>query len=513
MSDFYENDLKQLSRLGISREKVLDQIETFREGIPYVNLEKAAVVSSGIIKLTATEEAELAGRFEKIKNELALLKFIPASGAASRMFKILFNFLETYNPENESIATYLERTGNRELAAFFERQTELPFFGMVNHRIQGKASSKEEECHEFVREMLLIEGCNYGFYPKGLLPFHNYREYVATPFEEHLKEATDYASVKKEAHLHFTISEQHGDLFNDEFDAIKERVSNATQNSFHISYSYQKPSTDTLAVTLEDKPFRNDDGTLLFRPGGHGALIENLNEQDADIIFIKNIDNVAVPEIAQKIGYSKKVLAGYLLRVQEKTFEYASLLEEGILNGEQLNEITSFLERQLNVRFSENFSGFNLSQQIEVLKDKVNRPIRVCGMVENVGEPGGGPFWIRDAMGHVSLQIIEAAQVDPSDPAQQAILRNATHFNPVDLVCGIRNHRGKKYNLLNFVDKKQGFITQKTSGGRNLKALELPGLWNGAMAFWNTIFIEVPLFTFNPVKTVNDLLKPAHQAG
>ena len=437
MGDFYENDLKQLSRLGISRDKVLDQIETFREGIPYANLEKAAVVSSGIIKLSAEEESELVAHYEKAKNELALLKFIPASGAASRMFKMLFNFLDTYNPEDESIAAYLERSGNRELATFFEQQRELPFFDIINHRIKGRASSLDEERLEFVREMLLSEGCNYGFYPKGLLPFHNYGEFVATPFEEHLKEAADYASVENEAQLHFTISEQHGDLFNKEFNAIKERVSYATKNSFYISYSYQKSSTDTLAVTLEDKPFRNNDGTLLFRPGGHGALIENLNEQDADIIFIKNIDNVAVPEIARKLGYSKKVLAGFLLQVQEKTFEYASMLEEGKLNGEQLNEITSFLEGQLNVRFSDNFSGFNLSQQIEVLKDKVNRPIRICGMVENVGEPGGGPFWVRDARGHVSLQIIEAAQVDPSDPAQQSILRNATHFNPVDLVCGI----------------------------------------------------------------------------
>lgn len=511
MGDFYENDLKQLSRIGIPREKVLDQVATFREGIPFVNLEKAALVSSGIVKLNPEDEGEMELLFTAAKNELNLLKFIPASGAASRMFKTLFNFLETYHPGSESIASYLERTGNRELATFFERQRELPFFEIINHRIRGQATSKDEERNLFVKEMLLKEGCDYGFYPKGLLPFHNYGDFVATPFEEHLKEAADYASVQKEAYLHFTISEQHGELFNKEFNTIRERVSNATKTSFHITYSYQKSSTDTIAVTPDDKPFRNDDGTLFFRPGGHGALIENLNEQDADIIFIKNIDNVAVPELAKKMGHSKKVLAGFLLKIQRKAFEYAALLEEETISGEQLNEITSFLEGQLNVRLSDNFSGFTLTQQLEILKDKVNRPIRICGMVENVGEPGGGPFWIRDSKGHISLQIIEAAQVDPSNAGQQAILRNATHFNPVDLVCGVRNYKGEKFNLLNYVDKKQGFITKKTSDGKSLKALELPGLWNGAMAFWNTIFVEVPLFTFNPVKTVNDLLKPAHQ--
>ncbi|MDX1315841.1 MAG: DUF4301 family protein, partial [Eudoraea sp.] len=259
--------------------------------------------------------------------------------------------------------------------------------------------------------------------------------------------------------------------------------------------------------------FRLANGSLLFRPGGHGALIENLNEQEADIIFIKNIDNVAVPEIAKQSGASKKLLAGVLLQVQEKAFRYAAMLEESTLSGEQVKEIKNFLKNELNVRFSDNYSSFSLGEQLNILKDKIERPIRVCGMVRNEGEPGGGPYWVRDPRNHVSLQIVESAQADLGDEEQKSIFHEATHFNPVDLVCGVRNHRGEKYNLLNFVDTEQGFISEKTKDGKALKALELPGLWNGAMAYWNTVFVEVPLLTFNPVKTVNDLLKPAHQVG
>jgi hypothetical protein len=300
-------------------------------------------------------------------------------------------------------------------------------------------------------------------------------------------------------------------MFNKEFKKAGERVAKETKTSFTVKYSFQKPSTDTIAVTLDNKPFRNSDGSLLFRPAGHGSLVENLNEQDADIIFIKNIDNVVAPRFSDDVARSKKILAGLLLELQSKAFEYARILDGDNLTSEILETIKLFLERELNVRFSDRFGGFSIGQQIEVLKDKINRPIRICGMVKNEGEPGGGPFWIRDAHDHISLQIIESAQVDMGNPVQIDILKSATHFNPVDLVCGVRNYKGEKFNLLNFVDAKQGFITQKTKEGKDLKALELPGLWNGTMAFWNTIFVEVPLVTFNPVKTVNDLLKPAHQ--
>jgi len=511
MIEFSARDLQQLEEKGISKEKVLDQIETFKEGIPFVRLEKAAIVSDGILKLSKAREKKLVRKFEELKRFLSLLKFVPASGAASRMFKSLFNFLEHYDPDAEDLDTYVDRINDTDLKTFFKQIKNFPFYEIVQKRIKNKTSSANDIKYLFVSEMLLNENLNYGFYPKGLLPFHNYVKFTATPFEEHLKEASSYAVVNNTAKLHFTISEQHQSLFSQEFKAAGPRVSKAAKTEFEVTYSNQKPSTDTIAVTPDNELFEKDDGSLLFRPGGHGALIENLNEQNADIIFIKNIDNVVVPKHEAELATSKKVLAGLLLELQQKAFAYADQLERNDINGELLHEIKTFLENDLNVRFLESFSSFSIAEQLEILKDKINRPIRICGMVKNEGEPGGGPFWIRDEHDHISLQIVESAQVDSSDESQMATLKNSTHFNPVDLVCGVRNFRGEKYNLLNFVDTKQGFISQKTEDGKELKALELPGLWNGAMAFWNTIFVEVPLLTFNPVKTVNDLLKPAHQ--
>lgn len=511
MTVFSAKDHQQLLEKGISEGKVLSQIETFKEGISFVHLEKAAIISDGILIFNPSEEKELVGIFDKLKAKKSLLKFMPASGAASRMFKALFNFLETYDPAKESLEVYLDRTKDKDIKVLVEGMKNFPFYNTIENKISDTAKSKDEEVYLFIREMLAEDKLNYGFYPKGLLPFHKYGKNGATPFEEHLKEGALYTKVDGAAHLHFTISEQHDEMFKNEFKEVNDRVSKATETEFHVSYSNQKLATDTIAVTLENELFRNFDGSLLFRPGGHGALIENLNEQDADIIFIKNIDNVVVDKVLDQVSISKKVLAGLLLKLQEKAFAYAALLEKDEETGEEVMEIKSFLEAKLNVRFVPNFDGFTIAQQLEILKDKINRPIRICGMVKNEGEPGGGPFWVKDKTGHISLQIIESAQVDMSNSNQVEIFKNSTHFNPVDLVCGVKNFKGEKFNLLNFVDHKQGFITEKTKDGKVLKALELPGLWNGAMAFWNTIFVEVPLVTFNPVKTVNDLLKPTHQ--
>ena len=511
MIQFTENDKQQFVKAGIPEEKVLKQITTFEEGIAMIRLEKEAVVSSGIIKFNKEEEDSLIQYFENAAKKLELLKFVPASGAASRMFKALFNFIENFDPKEETLEEYISRTEDLDIDTFFKQQNKLPFAEIVNKRIGGNAATKDEESLLFVQEMLSDQKLNYGFYPKGLLPFHNYGKYVSSAFEEHLKEGSKYASVGDKAFLHFTISEQHEDMFKEEYAEIAQRIVSETNTTFEIDYSFQKPSTDTIAVNMENQPFRNEDDSLLFRPGGHGALIENLNEQDADIIFIKNIDNVVVPKYLDTVSNNKKILAGLLLKIQKKAFYYANLLDTNNIDGEQLQALKSFLENQLNVRFSDIFFGFSIDQQIAVYKDKINRPIRVCGMVKNEGEPGGGPFWVRDRHDHISLQIIESAQVDMSDEEQMNIFKNSTHFNPVDIVCGVKNHKGEKYNLLNFVDDKQGFISTKTKDGKGLKALELPGLWNGAMAYWNTIFVEVPLVTFNPVKTVNDLLKPTHQ--
>ncbi len=512
MIEFTEQDKNQMAKKGIAKEKVLDQINTFKEGIPFVDLQSAAVVGNGIYRFSEKEEKELIDLYESKVKDLDILKFVPASGAASRMFKALFAFLDDYDPHTESLEAYLSRTNDKDIKKLSEGLEEMPFYKRVMDRLPKNFTSHGEKVYLFVKELLGEEALNYGFYPKGLLPFHKYGDNTATPFEEHLKEGALYASASNSSSLHFTISEQHEEMFKEELDLVGERVSTETGINYTVDYSFQKPSTDTIAVDMDNKPFRNPDGTVLFRPGGHGALIENLNDQDADVIFIKNIDNVAVMQDAKAVANSKKVLAGVLLKVQKKAFEYAKMLDESNISENDINAITSFLEDELNVKFNKDFGSMSKGDKIALLKNKINRPIRICGMVKNEGEPGGGPFWIKNANGEVSLQIIESAQIDMDNPDQVDILQNSTHFNPVDLVCGIRDYKGNKYNLLDFVDPKQGFITGKTMNGKELKALELPGLWNGAMAHWNTIFVEVPLVTFNPVKTVTDLLKDSHQA-
>ena len=511
MTNLNQNDLDQLQKKGISKEKVEQQIETFKAGIPFVDLVKAAVVSDGILRFSESEQEEYVQYFEQSRGNLDLLKFVPASGAASRMFKATFNFLDAFDPSQETLADYFKRTGDSAMESFISSIPQFPFYNLIMERIKEKAKNKDEEAYLFVKEMLVDQGLNYGFYPKGLLPFHKYNDISSTPFEEHLKEAALYAKTDGKANLHFTISEQHNEMFNEEQQNSGPRVSAATTTDFNISYSNQKPSTDTIAVDMDNNPFKNNDGSILFRPGGHGALIENLNDQDADIIFIKNIDNVVIDENLEAVANSKKMLAGILKKVQDQAFEYAKLLDGGLIDESTQDAIKSFLEKELNVRFSNDFDGMSTQDRLKLLQDRINRPIRICGMVKNEGEPGGGPFWIKDSAGNVSLQIIESAQIDTSNSAQASILKNSTHFNPVDLVCAVRNYKGEKFDLLQFVDEKQGFITEKTKEGKELKALELPGLWNGAMAYWNTLFVEVPLVTFNPVKTVNDLLKPSHQ--
>jgi len=512
MIEFTDKDQKQLMKKGISKETMLSQVNTFKEGIPFVTLENAAVIGNGILKFSDSEENKLIELYDSKLQGLDILKFVPASGAASRMFKALFSFLGSYNPAEETLDAYLQRTNDKDIKKFSEGLERFPFYQKVIDRIGTSFNSQGEKVYSFISELLGETALNFGFYPKGLLPFHKYGSSAATPFEEHLKEGALYAGSNGKAKLHFTISEQHEKMFEAEFKESGPKVSTDTGITYDVDYSFQKSSTDTLAVDMDNKPFRNEDGSVLFRPGGHGALIQNLNEQDADVIFIKNIDNVAVMKDAKAVADSKKVLAGVLLKEQEQAFEYAALLDKGEVGDTTIEEIKNFLSTNLNVRFSDKFdSKSNLHKQ-DILIDKINRPIRICGMVKNEGEPGGGPFWVINSRCEVSLQIIETAQININNKRQVDILKNSTHFNPVDLVCAVRNYKGEKYDLLKFVDEKQGFITGKTKDGKELKALELPGLWNGAMAYWNTIFVEVPLVTFNPVKSVIDLLKESHQA-
>ena len=363
-----------------------------------------------------------------------------------------------------------------------------------------------------VAALLNPEGLNFGQLPKGLLLFHLYADdTVRTPLEEHLVEGALYAQDEdKNVHVHFTVSPEHRELFMAKVASVVARYEAEFGVKYDITFSEQKASTDTIAADKDNNPFRDTDGSLVFRPGGHGALIENLNDLDADVVFIKNIDNVVPDRLKDDTVTYKKLLAGVLVSLQAQAFAYLRRLDEGSCTDEELQEMVDFLQNKLCCQHPaiETLKGDIL---VTYLKKKLNRPMRVCGMVQNVGEPGGGPFLAYNADGTVSLQILESSQIDMDNPVKKAMFLEGTHFNPVDLVCAIKDYKGEKFDLPTFVDKSTGFISSKSTGGRSLKALELPGLWNGAMSDWNTIFVEVPLTTFNPVKTVNDLLRDQHQ--
>ena len=361
-----------------------------------------------------------------------------------------------------------------------------------------------------VANLLESAGLNYGSLPKGLLKFHKYENGARTPLEEHLVEGALYAAGKSgEVNVHFTVSTEHRELFAKLVDEKVAQYAAKYGIKYNISFSEQKPSTDTVAADMENKPFR-DNGKLLFRPGGHGALIENLNDLDADIVFIKNIDNVVPDRLKADTVTYKKLLAGVLVTLQKQAFEYLQLLDSGHYRHDELENIIRFVQQQLHCR-KDDIKDLEDADLVIYLRKKLNRPMRVCGMVKNVGEPGGGPFLAYNPDGSVSLQILESSQIDMNDPEKKAMFEKGTHFNPVDLVCAIRDYKGNKFNLVNYVDKATGFISYKSKGGKELKALELPGLWNGSMSDWSTVFVEVPLSTFNPVKTVNDLLRDQHQ--
>ena len=516
MTTLLEADLKQIKSLGIRPEKIEEQVEVFKRGIPFVNLVAAATTDNGIERFSKEEKEQYINRYEEARENLDLLKFVPASGAATRMFKALFEFLNGYDPESETVNAYVNRTNAQIIRTFFVGVEKFPFYKELMEEMEKRYPDYiklpyDHQKYLFVKLLLSEDGYDYGSFPKGLLPFHRYKTRPSTAFEEHLYEAALYSSSKGKARLHFTISEEHLKRFEAEFKEIRKTVEEKTGVTFNISFSFQKPSTDTLAVTPDDDPFRLKSGELLFRPGGHGALIENLNDQDADIIFIKNIDNVVVYKFKHEMAAYKQMLAGKLLELREQVYAYSKLLDESMPDEATIEEIKQFLTDKLNVRIKPDVNKYREIYQIEYLKEKLDAPIRVCGMVQNEGEPGGGPFWIKNEDGDISLQIIESAQIDDKNKFQLKILNDATHFNPVDIVCSVKNYKGEKYDLTKYVDPKQAFITHKTKEGKELKALELPGLWNGGMALWNTVFVEVPLITFNPAKTVVDLLKQPHQ--
>jgi hypothetical protein len=476
---FSREDLQQIESHGLTLSQVEQQIENFRHGFPYLKIVRAASAGDGVQVLSEEEVASAVERYEKLSEELRVVKFVPASGAATRMFKELFEYIN----EDKRTAGIDKLLDNIEKFAFWPELSEYVM-----------PDSPDEE----IVEEIVVGGLGYGSKPKGLVTFHAYEDGARKAVEEHLVEGAMYARCGDEVYIHFTVSEEHKSGFWDVLAHTQPIYEERYGVKYNISFSVQKPSTDTIAVNPDNTPFRTDDGKLLFRPAGHGALIENLNDIEADIIFVKNIDNVTTDARRGDTIKYKKALAGVLLELQDQAFEYLKVLEVG---GGEIETIAEFVEKKLCVKLPENYNS-------QILKQVLDRPIRVCGVVRNQGEPGGGPFWVDQGGGIESLQIAESSQIAPED---MHLMKSATHFNPVDLVCGVMDSRERKFDLTKYTDPATGFISSKSSGGRELRAQELPGLWNGAMANWNTVLVEVPITTFSPVKVVQDLLRPEHQ--
>ncbi len=502
-----EQDLKQITQKGISEEKLNNQLEQFKTGFPFLKLEAAAAIGRGIIAPDEAQRQQYVEAWNQYKAEgRRVVKFVPASGAASRMFKDMFAFVDA---DYDVPTTDFEKH-------YFDNIQKFAFYDALNAaclKNEGKDIPTLIAAGNYkavAAQMLRPEGLNYGQLPKGLLLFHNYAEGPRTPMEEHLVEGALYAASAGEAHVHFTVSHEHMELFKQKVAEKADLYAQKYGIKYDITFSEQKPSTDTVAANADNTPFRNDDGSLLFRPGGHGALIENLNEIEADIIFVKNIDNVVPDRLKQDTVEWKQVIAGVLVTLQQKAFGYLRKLDTGKYSHEEIEEMIRFVQQDLCCR-KPDIKELEDAELVIYLRKKLNRPMRVCGVVKNVGEPGGGPFLTYNQDGTVSLQILESSQIDKSNKEYMEMFTKGTHFNPVDLVCAVKDYKGNAFNLPEYVDKTTGFISSKSKSGKELKALELPGLWNGAMSDWSTVFVEVPLSTFNPVKTVNDLLREQHQ--
>ncbi|MCQ2315195.1 MAG: DUF4301 family protein [Bacteroidales bacterium] len=515
-------DKQQLESRGITVEQVENQLNQFKKGFAYSDLIAPATIGNGIVKFSEEEIKELVKQFDEDKQYYDILKFVPASGAASRMFKNLYSFVEEYKGK-EVPSNFLKREKIKPDSAenFFIGIHDFAFFNDLKNNLQEKGKDiekmlRDNELVEIAEALLNSDGMNYGNLPKALLKFHKYGDTARLAMEEHLVEAAEYSTCDDEkgkvAQLHFTVSQEHLDIFMKVVEYVLPKYEKMFGIRYKISFSIQKPSTDTIAADMNNEPFRDKNGNLVFRPGGHGALIQNLNDLHKEIIFIKNIDNVVPDKLKPMTFEYKKVLGGYLFRLQQKQFEYLEMLDSGDVTNDELDEITAFAKDKLLIDIPDYYSTYNEIEKIDFLYNKLNRPMRICGMVKNEGEPGGGPYFTRNSNDEISLQVVESSQIDHNNEKQEAMFRSSTHFNPVDLVCATQDFKGNPFDLDNYVDPETGFISLKSKDGKDLKAMELPGLWNGAMADWITIFVEVPVATFNPVKTVNDLLRDTHQS-
>ncbi|MCK9423169.1 MAG: DUF4301 family protein [Bacteroidales bacterium] len=504
---FTPNDLVQIRQKGIEVAKIEKQINHFINGFPYIRLSRPAVLSDGILSFDEVEKDRYIEKYEQLLPDLRVVKFVPASGAASRMFKSLFEFKE--KPFNDIKVS-------NPINYFFSYFKEIAFYEDLDNTVKHDGLEVDEllKNHDYtpiIDYILTEKGLNYSNLPKGLIKFHRYQEGARTSVEEHMVEAAEYArDVTNTSRLHFTISPEHREKFLELLATVQTNYEKKLKTQFDISFSIQKPSTDTIAVNLDNQPLRNTDGSLMFRPGGHGSLLDNLEDIDADIIFIKNIDNVVPDRLKGTTFQYKKLLGGYLLMLKQRINRYLQEINTHSIVSVDIPEIAVFAIEKLQLSIPNNFYSLDQEEQCSILFKILNRPFRVCGMVKNEGEPGGGPFWVWGANNGQSLQIVESSQINLTDKDQHSIFCRSTHFNPVDLVCCTKDFTGKRFKLIDFVDENTGFISKKSIAGKTVKAQELPGLWNGAMAGWITLFIEVPVITFNPVKIVNDLLRKEH---
>jgi len=506
-----EKVLQQIVDSGVAEDTIVEQMQRFRSGFPFTRLLRPCTPGDGIMLIPAEERSQLIHRFRLAVDEGRVTKFVPASGAATRMFKSL---LVLYNRDESPLDLSGEDADNSFGREFFASLDKFAFYDELNRRMRADGLSlnqclEDGEYRTVLGYVLTPKGLNYAQLPKGLIHFHKYSDSSRTPFAEHVAEAVEYAVDKKGvARIHFTVSPEHRQTVEGHVFEVLQRY---PETRFNVSYSEQSKQTNTIAVDLSNDGFRTSDGHLLFRPAGHGALLVNFNELQGDLVFLKNIDNVAPDRLKGDTFEYKQVLGGLLVKLQSEVFDYVRLLKAGVVDPETLSAMAEFTVSRLCVSLPGNFDTMFEGDKAGSLLAAFNRPMRVCGMVKNQGEPGGGPFWVPGPGGLPSPQIVEKSQVDLDDSTQADCLASATHFNPVDIVCGVRDCDGAPFNLMECIDQETGFISFKSKDGQELKAMELPGLWNGSMADWITVFVEVPLSTFSPVKTVNDLLRFEHQ--
>ena len=511
-----KNELSKDTGLDISPEKIVEQLKLFEEGVPFLKLVKACKINDGIKHIPEEDKSQLMEYFKEALNDQRVIKFVPASGAATRMFKKLHAVL-SYG-ERVTIEELERRNADENAVAavkFLNNITRFAFYKDLKECLKknGKDILRMIELGDITDILIFVldeRGLNYANLPKGCIKFHDYPDGARTAFEEHIVEAVNYAADKnKRADIHFTISPEHENSIKHLLEELKTKYKKEGWY-LNIGLSFQNPSTNTVAATPDNKPFRDENGRLIFRPAGHGALLKNLNELNGDIIMIKNIDNVVQDHLKEDTYKFKRILGGYLVEIQNKIFAFLNELEKNF-DEKLIDRIEAFGRSELELELRSDFISLSIAEKKKYLFELLNRPLRVCGMVRREGHAGGGPFWVEDGQGNISRQVVENTQIDLNDSEQKKIFEDATHFSPVDFVCGIKDYKGNNFNLDKYSNPKTGLITQKSKDGKELKALELPGLWNGGMYYWLTVFVEVPLITFNPVKEINDLLEPEHQ--